>query len=59
MNDAGRATGYSGGEIVLLDQQRTLAGPGTFAGDRDAVDAASNHDDVEVLSFQWRSRFEG
>jgi hypothetical protein len=35
----------------LLDQQRALAGAGTFPCYGNAIDAAANHNHVKVLAF--------
>jgi len=52
MDDARGPAGGAGGEVVLLDQQRTTAGSGAFPRDGDAVDSAADHDHVEAFAFQ-------
>ena len=59
MNDASGAAGNARGEVILLQQKRALSGARTFAGDGDAVYAASDHHDVEVLAFERGSGFQG
>ena len=59
MNDAGRAAGNARGEVILLQEKRALSGARTFAGDGDAVYAASDDHHVEVLAFERGSGFQG
>ena len=57
MNNPRRPTGHTGGEIVLLNQQRPLAGTGALPRQRHAINAAANHHHVEMLPIHARSRF--
>src|ERR1700722_15102007 len=59
VDDARGTAGDAGGEVVLLDQKSALAGAGAFAGDRDSVNAAADHDHVEVLAVDGGARFYG
>ena len=52
MNDARGPAGGAGGEVMLLNQQRTTAGASTFPRDGDAIDSAADHDHVEAFAFQ-------
>ena len=52
VNDARRSAGHAGGEIVLLDQQRALAGAGALARHGHAVNAAANDHHMEMLPIQ-------
>lgn len=51
-----RAAGYPGGKIVLLNQQRALAGARALPRYGNSVNAAANHHHLELLSFQGGSR---
>jgi hypothetical protein len=57
MNDSGRAAGCARGEVVLFDQKSAAAGPCALARNGDSVDSAANHNHVETLVFERRSRF--
>ena len=59
VDDAGGTAGDAGGEVILLDEQGTLAGTGAFPGDRDSVDSAADDDHVEVLAIDGGARFYG
>lgn len=52
VNDARRAAGNAGSEIVLLDQQRTLARACALTRHSNAVDASTDDHDVKVLAVQ-------
>ena len=49
------ATAGAGGEVVLLDEQRALAGAGALTGDGQADEAAADDGDLEVLSREGRA----
>ena len=57
VNDAGRAAGGSGGEVVLFEQKDASAAARTLPRDGDSVDSASN--DYDLVAFlerrTWRS----
>ena len=55
VNDAGRAAGRTGREIVLLGQKRAPARPCTLPRNGDAVDSAADHKHVKALVLQRRS----
>jgi hypothetical protein len=59
VDDAGGTAGDAAGEVVLLDQQRAFAGTGAFPGDGNSVDAAADHDEVEVLAVERGAGFDG
>src|SRR5207249_2321802 len=47
----------SRGKIMLLDQKRPFTAPGTLARDSDAVNSATDHNDLKPLTFQRRPSF--
>ena len=47
---AAGAAGRAGGEVMLLDQQRALAGASALACDGNSHDATANHCDLKVLA---------
>ena len=51
---AGRSAGCAGGEVILLHQQRALAGAGTLACDGNAHEATAYDGDLEVLADRER-----
>src|SRR5437879_706928 len=56
VNDAGGAAGSPGREVVLVNDQGTLAGTGTLPGDGHAIDSSTNHQDIKILAG-WRHTF--
>src|SRR5689334_24798998 len=59
VNDASGATGGSGGEIVLFNQQHRAMGAGTFARDGDAIDAAADDEHLKVLAVKRGASLRG
>ena len=56
VNDPRRAACCAGGEVVLLDDQRTASRARTFTSDRDAIDSAAYDRDVEMSAVDGRAR---
>src|SRR5438067_7827934 len=54
VNDPRRPARRSRGKIMLLDQKRPFTAPGTLARDSDAVNSATDHNDLKRLTFQRR-----
>jgi hypothetical protein len=52
MNDASRAAGRAGREIVLLDQQRAPSGARAFPRNGDTIDSAADHQHMKVLVLE-------
>src|SRR5436190_14700740 len=57
VNDPRGSAGRPRSKIMLLDQKRPLAAPGTLARDSGSVNSAANHDYLKPLPFQRRSSF--
>src|SRR5438552_902088 len=57
VNDPRRPARRSRGKIMLLDQKRPFTAPGTLARDSDAVNSATDHNDLKPLTFQRRPSF--
>src|SRR2546426_11713046 len=57
VNDPRRPARRSRGKIMLLDQKRPFSAPGTLARDSDAVNSATDHNDLKPLTFQRRPSF--
>jgi hypothetical protein len=52
VNDARGAAGYSGGEVILFDQQGVFACASALPRHSDAIDAPTNHHHLKVLALQ-------
>jgi hypothetical protein len=57
MNNASGPAGGSRCEVVLFEQKRAFAGSGALTRDGDTVDAATNHNEIEVLGLQLPARW--
>src|SRR5207245_5183446 len=57
VNDPRRPARRSRGKIMLLDQKRPFTAPGTLARNSDAVNSATDHNDLKPLTFQRRPSF--
>ena len=57
MNEPRGSAGRTGAEVVLLDQQGAALSPSALARNRDAVNPASDHHDLEALAVERRSTF--
>src|SRR2546426_5739935 len=57
VNDPRRPARRSRGKIMLLDQKRPFTAPGTLARNSDAVNSATDHNDLKPLTLQRRPSF--
>src|SRR5947199_10311325 len=57
VNDPRRPARRSSGRMMLLDQKRPCTAPGTLARASDAVNSATDHNDLKPLTFQRRPSF--
>ena len=54
MDDSRRAAGRPRGKVVLLQQQRAPTPVSAFPCDGDAIDPATDHDDIKALIVERR-----
>jgi hypothetical protein len=59
VDDPSGAAGDARREVVLLEQESAFTGTGAFPSNRHSIDAATDHDHMEMLAFQGSSGLEG